>query len=115
MFPAFALQLRAPHHDAHTHTHTHTSYAHLITMPFSQRQLISLTIVVVVFSHWMACAWAGTHYLQSSPELTAEPVPTWLDQVSSVWIGVDWCGLAWRGVAGRGGAGRGGAGRGEMR
>ena len=58
-----------------------TGYSHRITMPFSQRQLITLTLVLIVISHWMACAWAGTYYLQTSPTLTVEPVTTWLDQV----------------------------------
>ena len=57
-------------------------------MPFSQRQLISLTLVLIVISHWMACAWAGTHYLQTSEALTTEPVATWLTQVGVVWCGV---------------------------
>ena len=54
------------------------SYGHKITVPYSTRQVIVLTVAIIVVSHWTACTWSGTHFFQR--EFSASTY-TWVDQL----------------------------------
>ena len=54
------------------------NYAHKITVPYSTRQVVVLSLAIIVVSHWTACAWAGAHFFQR--EFSTNTY-TWVDQL----------------------------------